>query len=112
MITSTKLKSIVDQYEKGLIVIHFWAGWSGSAFLMNNILTDLKSDYQEKIDFLVIDVEKEHELVESLSIVEIPTLMFLNTYNNTLEGIYTGIFSKQRLKSELDTMLTKIQTIL
>lgn len=111
MITSTKLKSIIDQHEKGLIVIHFWAKWSGSAFLMDNILKDLIPNYHGKVGFQEIDVEKDQELVQSLSIAEIPTLVFFNSYNNTLEGIYTGIFSKHRLKSELDAILTKIQPI-
>ncbi len=111
MIVSPRLKSIIDQNEKDLIVIHFFAKWSGTSFLMKNILKDLILNYQEKVGFLEIDVEEEYELVQSLSIVEIPTLIFFNSYNYTLEGIYTGIFSKHLLKSELDIILTKLQAI-
>lgn len=111
MIASTKLKSRIEQTGKELMIIHFSARWSGSAFLMQNVLVDLIPNYPEQVGLLEIDIETEQELVQSLSIGEIPTLWVFNTHNDTLEAIYTGILSKQRLKQELNSILSRIRTI-
>ena len=111
MSTSIKLADIIDQVGKDLVIIHFWANWSGSAFMMNNILKDLIPTYEEKVGLLEIDVEEDPEIVASLSITEIPTLVFFNTENHSLEGIFSGMISKHRLKSELNAVLSRIQSV-
>ena len=101
---SNNIEVLVTKYLEDILLVHFSAKWSGSAFLMGNILDDLSSHFENKVKLLELDVDQEIELAQKLKVIEIPTILLFN--KGKLEGVYRGILSKQRLKAEIDKVIS------
>lgn len=92
--------------KETILLVHFQAEWSGTAFLMRNILKNLKVDFPGKIQILDLDVTEEPGLVEELSIVTIPTIVLIQ--GRQIQNVFRGILSKQILEEEIRGIIKKI----
>ena len=58
-------------------VVDFYATWCGPCRMMAPVVEQLAKEYQGKIDFYKVDVDKEQELAASFGIESIPTFLFI-----------------------------------
>jgi thioredoxin 1 len=100
---------IKDQFKelalesKKLVIVNFYASWSGRSLHMIPLLEEVAEKNKDKIDFFKVNVDEEPDLVMDLSIVSIPTLIFIK--NGSIEFTQTGPISKEDLLSKIKTLL-------
>lgn len=83
-------------------VIDFFATWCGPCRAVSPILADLKSDLGDDVRIFKIDVDSNQALASEYKVQSIPTLMIFQ--NGELKWRETGVQSKAKLKSVLETL--------
>lgn len=88
-LTTAEFKQKVMNYEKHPqewvfegsrpVIIDFYATWCGPCKRTAPIVEELAQNYQGKIDFYKVDVDKEQELAATFGIQSIPTFLFIPT---------------------------------
>ena len=66
----TELKSHANS-----VVVDFSAVWCGPCKMISPILHKLAREYQDRVDFLEVDADQNPDLLRSLGIMAIPTLI-------------------------------------
>lgn len=85
-------------------VVDFNATWCGPCRMLAPILEELAAEYEGKVDFFSIDVDKNKELAKELQIQSIPYVMYIkNTTDDPQESI--GLLSKEELKVYIENLL-------
>ena len=97
---NAKSKLIINNDK--LIVVFFYATWSGPCQRMKPILKDLVKEYGDKVSFYKIDVDK-NKSDEGLGITSTPAYLFLK--NSNKKGLEFRAMSKQRMKDLVDSYL-------
>lgn len=64
------------------VVIDFYATWCRPCKMTAPIVEELAKEYQGKIDFYKVDVDKEQELAATFGIQSIPTFFFIPAEGN------------------------------
>jgi thioredoxin 1 len=59
------------------VIIDFWAAWCGPCMMTKPILEKLGKEYVEKIEFMPINADDSHEVLEQFGIRGIPTVITL-----------------------------------
>ncbi len=74
-----------EQWEKEVITsekpvfVDFWATWCGPCQMVSPIVEELAKEYEDKVNFVKVDVDQNKELASKYNILSIPTLaIFLN----------------------------------
>jgi len=80
-------------------ILDFYADWCGPCKMIAPILEELSKEYNGKIDFYKIDVDKEPELSRSFKIQSIPSLLFISMEGNPQMAL--GALSKNELKKAI-----------
>lgn len=83
-------------------VIDCYATWCGPCKQQAPILDELAKEYQGKVAFYRIDVEKEPSFTMDLSVSAMPTLFFVNKKGATN---VVGFHSKEEIKKSIERML-------
>ena len=86
-----------------LVVLDFYATWCGPCKQMNPILKELEKEYDGKVDFYKIDVDK-NELDNILSVSSIPTYLFIKNSNNLEQT--EGAMTKQKMIQIIENHLS------
>ena len=85
------------------MLIDFYATWCPPCKQIAPILEELAKEYEGKIDFYKIDVDKEGELAKAYNIRSIPTLFFISTEGDPETVL--GALSKEAFIEKLDELL-------
>ena len=56
------------------VFVDFWATWCGPCKMVSPIIEELAKEYEDKVNFVKVDVEQNKELASKYSIFSIPTL--------------------------------------
>ena len=83
-----------------LVVVNFYADWSGNFHLINPILKRLNKAYDEQIKFCWVDTEQNWKLTKSFGIQKLPSILFFNSGN--LIEILSGIISQKQIIATLN----------
>ena len=59
------------------VIIDFYATWCRPCKMTAPVVEELAKDYQGKIDFYKVDIDKEQELAATFGIQSIPTFLFI-----------------------------------
>ncbi|HSM72572.1 MAG TPA: thioredoxin [Anaerolineales bacterium] len=70
----TEFQTKVSQAEKP-IVVDFWASWCSPCKITKPILEKVAKEYKDKVEFMPIDVDESHEVLEHFKIIGIPTVL-------------------------------------
>jgi len=89
------------------VFIDFYATWCGPCKKVSPAVDDLSVEYQGRIKFVRIDVDKAPKTAEKFSADELPTLLLRS--KKLPRGVYvTGMKSKDELKKFIDEALKKV----
>jgi len=91
-LTTAEFKKNIMDYEKHPqewvfegdrpVIIDFYATWCRPCKMTAPVVEELAKDYQGKIDFYKVDVDKEQELAATFGIQSIPTFLFIPAKGN------------------------------
>lgn len=82
-----------------LIVVDFYATWCGPCKIMDPILKELSQEYNGKVDFYKIDVDK-NDVDDVLGVTAMPTYFFIK--NSTNLEVVKGAMSKGDMTSLIE----------
>lgn len=102
MLTDEKFKKEVIQSRRPAVV-EFFANWSGAYHIMKPVMLKLADEYNGRIKFYEIDVDKETQLKDSYGIIELPTFIFFD--NGQVVDHITGAVSGRELSKRLHSLL-------
>jgi thioredoxin len=97
---------------KGTIpcVVDFYADWCRPCHILTPILTELAKEYQSKIIFYKVNVEKALQVSQKLNIESIPNLFLFKVGSQPVSIV--GVLPKEELKRAIENvLLSESQTI-
>jgi thioredoxin 1 len=88
------------------VVVDFWAPWCGPCRMVKPTLEKLAQEYEGRVDFWEINADESQDLLRSLKVYGIPTLV---AYENSSEKVrYVGAKSAGVLKSLFESLSTGV----
>ena len=85
------------------VLVDFFADWCAPCRMMAPVLDELADEYDDKIDFVKLDVDDNKKTAASYGIMSIPTLLIFK--NGEPVSQIVGARPKGELKQNLDTAL-------
>ncbi len=86
-------------------IIDFYATWCGPCKRLSPIMEQLAKEYNGKVQFYKVDVEKERELATMFGIQSIPSILFIPKRGKPIMA--QGALPKAELKKTIDSNLLK-----
>jgi thioredoxin len=84
------------------VVVDFWAPWCGPCRMVKPTLEKLSQEYEGRVDFWEINADENQELLRTLKVYGIPTLV---AYENGNEKVrYVGAKPANVLKSLFESL--------
>ena len=104
-----------EQWEQEVInsdkpvFVDFWATWCGPCSIVAPIVEELAKEYEDKVNFVKVDVDQNKELASKYNIFSIPTLAIFR--NGQLVSQAAGATSKESIKNYIDKNIqTEVST--
>lgn len=86
--------------ENKTVLVDFWAPWCGPCRALGPVLEELSEEYEGKIKFVKINVDKNPDVSGKYRIMSIPTMKIFK--NGEVVEDMIGLRSKSELKKVLD----------
>jgi thioredoxin 1 len=90
------------------VIVDFWAEWCAPCRMMAPIFEELSKEYTGKLKFAKLNTEQNQNIAMRYGIMSIPTLGIF--YKGQPIGGIVGAVPKGYLKSQIDTILNKLNT--
>lgn len=87
------------------VLVDFWAAWCGPCRMVSPIVEELAQEYEGKINFGKLDVDKYPQVASRYSVRSIPTLIVFQQGKPAKQFI--GYRPKAEYKKDLDTLLAQ-----
>lgn len=84
------------------VVVDFWAPWCAPCRATKPILENLAKEYDGSVDFWQVNADESPEVLQSLKIYGIPTVLLYQ--NGTQTGRFTGAQSRENFKSMFEAL--------
>lgn len=114
-LTTAEFKKKIMDYEKHPeewvfegdrpVIIDFYATWCRPCKMTAPVVEELAKEYQGKIDFYKVDIEKEQELTETFGIQSVPTFLFIPTKGNPTAQM--GAMQKEDFEEIIKSVILK-----
>ncbi len=111
-INQEQFKTLVGEYTKGFegfkmlankpVVLDIYATWCGPCRRLSPILNELATEYNGKIDFYKIDLDKNKELGDAFGVQSIPMVIFFPV--NSKPQYIMGLYPKKELIEVINYM--------
>jgi thioredoxin 1 len=85
------------------VFVDFWAEWCGPCKAISPVVEYLSSEYNDKVDFVKVNVDENSELTKKYNVFSIPTLAIFK--NGELVSQQAGAASKSSFKTMIDSSL-------
>lgn len=82
------------------VLVDFWATWCGPCNIIAPIVEEISKDYQDRVDFVKVDVDQNEELASKYNVLSIPTLAIFR--NGEVVAQTVGAASKESIKAYID----------
>ena len=86
-------------------IVDFYATWCGPCKMTAPIVEELAKEYNGKIDFYKVDIDKEPEIADAFGIQSIPTFLFIPVKG--APTIQMGAMQKEDLEKIIKSVLVK-----
>lgn len=91
--------------DKGLpVVVDFFATWCGPCNQFRPTFHDAEKKYAGKVDFRVVDVDKDTALAQECAIEAMPTILFLDAEGREV-GRFVGLMSAEQFNQAIDELI-------
>lgn len=84
-------------------LVDFYAEWCGPCKAIAPVITNLKEEYNDKVNVVKIDVDSNPQLAIQYNIRSVPTLLFFKD-GNVINSI-KGAVPKQKLQEALNSLV-------
>ena len=98
-ITKEQWEQEVTNSDKPVFV-DFWATWCGPCSMVAPIVEELAKEYEDKVNFVKVDVDQNEELASKYNIFSIPTLAIFR--NDQVVSQAAGAASKESIRNFID----------
>ena len=88
------------------VFLDFRAQWCGPCRMVGPVVEELAGDYDGKVNFVKVNVDKANELASKYNVFSIPTLLLLNKGEIIAQQVGAG--SKETYQNMIDRALEKI----
>lgn len=61
--------------KEGTTLVDFYADWCGPCKMVAPVLEDVSKDFNDKVNFIKVNVDQEGNLAERFGVMSIPTLI-------------------------------------
>ncbi len=85
------------------VVVDFWAEWCGPCRMVSPIIDELASDYDGRVNFAKVNVDKAQDIASKYGIMSIPTVILFN--KGELVTKQVGAASKDNFRDMIDRAL-------
>ncbi len=89
--------------RSGVLVIKFWAKWSGTCHMMFPAFEEFYNYYQQNALFYEVDVDDSPSLKNEFHVIELPTILIYK--NGILLDYSVGITSKYVLFQKVEGVM-------
>ncbi len=95
-----------EQWEQEVInsdkpvFVDFWATWCGPCQMVSPIVEELAKEYEDKVNFVKVDVDQNKELASKYNILSIPTLAIFR--NGQVVAQAAGAASKESIRTYIN----------
>jgi thioredoxin 1 len=94
-------KEVVEQ--KGLTLVKFEAEWCSPCKALAPVLEDLSKEYENRIQFLKVDIDESQDTAQLYSVRSIPTLLLFK--DGLIIERVVGVVGKAKMQELLDGVL-------
>lgn len=77
MVKEITYKEFENIEKKGIILLEFFAGWCEVCKKQSPVIAETEKEYNEKLRFLKVDIDKEKEFTKKYSVENIPAQVIL-----------------------------------
>lgn len=85
------------------VFVDFWAEWCGPCRMVGPVVDELSGEYDDKVKFVKVNVDKAGEIASRYSVFSIPTMILFNKGEILKQQV--GAASKDQLKTIIDGAL-------
>jgi len=82
------------------VFVDFWATWCGPCQMVSSIVEELEKEYEDKVNFIKVDVDQNKELASKYNILSIPTLAIFR--NGQVVAQAAGAGSKESIRNYIN----------
>jgi len=82
------------------VFVDFWAEWCGPCRIVSPTVEELSKEYNDKVNFVKVNVDKNNELASKYNVFSIPTLAIFR--NGKIIVQTAGAASKESLRTYID----------
>lgn len=101
-VDDSTFEQVVTKADK-LVLVDFWAEWCGPCRMVGPVVDELADEYEGKIAFAKLNVDKNPKTTSKYGIMSIPTLIIFKKGNPVSNVV--GFRGKADLKKNLDAAL-------
>ena len=82
------------------VFVDFWAEWCGPCRIVSPTVEELSKEYNDKVNFVKVNVDENNELASKYNVFSIPTLAIVR--NGKIIAQTAGAASKESLRTYID----------
>ncbi|XP_061334672.1 glutaredoxin-3 [Pezoporus flaviventris] len=94
--SAEQLQRLLQQKERSLVVVHFWAPWAPQCAQMNDVMAALAKEHTQVV-FVKLEAEAVPEVSEKYGISSVPTFLFFKNSQKVdrLDGAHAPELTKR-----------------
>lgn len=108
-ITDANFSEIVENSDKTITLVDFWAEWCGPCRLVGPVVEKLAGDFDGKATIGKVDVDANPETAVKFGIRSIPTLLFFQ--DGKMVDRVVGAVPEATLKAKLNSFFPEAEQL-